>query len=168
MVSETKKEEAAPTPAEVLERVRRRLARQASTPPGRPEPNLAPSGAPPAGTPSTDAAVLHQRLAALQTAHAQFGVVNPRRPGLHNDFIQLLKRGMRRLLGWYTRPLVQYQAATNQFLGEATQILDRQQTHVRGLEERIGILAAEVAGLREQLQSRLEWIVSEMEKRDRK
>lgn len=95
------------------------------------------------------------------------GVVNPRPPGLHNDLIQLIKRLMRRMLSWYMRPLVDYQAATTQFLAGAAQILERQQTQLRGLEEVLAALTADLAELRKQLHSRRDGIVGEREKSEK-
>src|SRR5208337_3887500 len=39
----------------------------------------------------------------------QVGQINPRNPGLINSGIQLVKKGMRRSLTWYTRPLHHFQ-----------------------------------------------------------
>jgi ABC-type transporter Mla subunit MlaD len=102
--------------------------------------------------------VLRQLVAEAQAAQGRVGVVNPRLPGLHNDLIQLVKKLMRRMLSWYTRPLLDYHAATTQFLAEAAQMLERQQTQLRGLEEVLATLTADLAELRKQLQSRLNGI----------
>lgn len=118
-----------PTAAEVLARVRERLQRQGAAVPA------SHSSAATQGGPS-DVAVLRQLLGAVQAAHSQVGVVNPRPPGLVSGLIQGVKRVLRRMLAWYTRPMVEYQSLTNQFLAEATRLLEQQQAQLRGLEER--------------------------------
>jgi len=70
---------------------------------------------------------------------------------------------MRRMLSWYTRPLVDCHAATTQFLAEAAQMLERQETQLRGLEEVLAALTADLAELRRQLQSRFDGIEREWE-----
>lgn len=147
------KQDATPSVAEILERIRDRLRRQARSVPSTPAP-----GSQPAGAPSADFAVLRQLVAEAEAAQRRVGVVNPRLPGLHNDLIQLVKKLMRRMLSWYTRPLADYHAATTQFLVEAAQMLERQQTQLRGLEEVLATLTADLAELRKQLQSRLDGI----------
>ena len=53
-----------------------------------------------------------EQLRAVESALTEFdnwrsqvGQLNPRMPGIHNRLIQFFKRGLRRLLSWYTRPL---------------------------------------------------------------
>lgn len=131
-----------PEVAKVLARIRSRLSQEGPT-------SLAtePGSAPPTFSSSAAAAnttvVLHQLLAAVQAAHAQVGRINPRPPGLHNQLIQLVKKAVRRLLTWYTRPLVQYQALDIQFLNQATQIMERQQAQLLWLKEELERLRAE-------------------------
>lgn len=115
------KQDATPSVAEILERIRARLRRQARSNPMSPG-----AGSPPAGAAAADMAALRQLVAEAQAAQGRVGVVNPRLPGLHNDLIQLVKKLMRRMLSWYTRPLLDYHAAATQFLAEAPQMLERQ------------------------------------------
>jgi len=65
---------------------------------------------------------VEQQIASLVAAINQFdmrrnqvGQLNPRNPGFHNAIIQFLKRGLRRLFSWYTRPL----NSTNEALSHA-------------------------------------------------
>lgn len=109
-------------------------------------------------------------LASMQIAHRQVGVVNPRHPGPINSLIQVFKKSLRRVLTWYTRSIVEFQAATIRFLAETVEILGRDQTRLANIEKKIDILTAEVAGLRRQIQSRPDLIVpdparSEMEEK---
>jgi len=128
--------------AEVLERIRSRLSQQGPTSLSAEPGSAAPTFSSPAAAANTTV-VLHQLLAAVQAAHAQVGLINPRPPGLHNQLIQLVKKVVRRLLTWYTRPLVRYQALNIQFLNQATQIIERQQAQLRWLQEELETLRAE-------------------------
>lgn len=107
MSASINQQDATPSGAEILEKIRARLRRQARSSPLTPG-----AGSPPTGVPSVDRAVLRQLVAEAQAAQRRVGVVNPRLPGLHNDLIQLVKKLMRRMLSWYTRPLVDYHAPT--------------------------------------------------------
>jgi predicted metal-dependent phosphoesterase TrpH len=109
-------------------------------------------------------------LACIEIAHRQVGVVNPRHPGWINDLIQILKKSLRRALTWYTRPIVEFQAGTIRFLNETAEILGRDQSRLASLEKEIEILTTELAGLRQQIQSRSGLVVrdpdrSEMEEK---
>ncbi len=59
----------------------------------------------------------------MLTAHRQVGQLNPRRPGLHNRAIQLVKQTMRRSLSWYTRPLQLFQSAVISAMQRVTAVL---------------------------------------------
>jgi len=151
------KENSSSSVAEILERIRERLRDQTQTRPSTPDSNSQTSSA------SANLAVLRQLAADAEAAGQRIGRVNPRPPGLGNNLIQLIKKLMRRTLGWYTRPLVDYHAATMQFLLQAIQILERQEAQLRSLEEGMATVAADLAGLREQLQSRLSGIERQLE-----
>jgi hypothetical protein len=126
----------------VLEKIRSRLSQQGPT--SQPaEPGSAASAFSSPAAAANTTVVLHQLLAAVQAAHAQVGLINPRPAGLHNQLIQLVKKVLRRLLTWYTRPLIQYQALNIQFLNQATQIIERQQAQLRWLQEELEALRAE-------------------------
>ncbi len=108
----------------------------------------------PAAT-SSDLAQMWRQVEAAQAAHSQFGQLNPRLGGLHNRAIQFVKQAMRRSLGWYTRPLQQYQASVIQALQHATRAL---KAHDRALQGEPANAAA-VHELRQQnadLQKQLE------------
>ena len=162
-MSTTSEKQIAPDVAQVLKKIRERLASQV-----RAEVASGASSAAPVAPAATDSvAVLRQLLAATQTATSQIGALNPRRPGLLNSLIQWFKRVLRRLLTWYTRPITQVHSLNTQFLGEATQLLERHDTQLRGLEQQLREQAAEVAELRAVLQSKLDWIILELEKSER-
>jgi hypothetical protein len=121
-------------------------------------------------SPSKNTGILHELLVSIQNAHRQVGEVNPRHPGPINSLIQVFKKSLRRVLTWYTRSIVEFQAATIRFLAETVEILGRDQTRLANIEKKIDILTAEVAGLRRQIQSRPDLIVpdparSEMEEK---
>jgi hypothetical protein len=121
-------------------------------------------------SPSRSIGPLQGLLASMQIAHRQVGVVNPRNPGPINDLIQILKKSLRRALTWYTRSIIEFQAAAIRFLAETVEILGRDQSRLATLEKKIEILTAELASLRQQVQSRPERIVrdpgrSEMEEK---
>ena len=153
----------APDVADVLKKIRERLASQV-----RAEIASGPATAAPAPEGISDStAVLRQLLAATQSATSQIGALNPRRPGLVNSFIQWIKRMLRRLLTWYTRPITQAQALNSQLLTEATGLLERHDIQVRALEQQLREQAGELAELRAVLQSKLDWIILELEKQER-
>jgi SAM-dependent methyltransferase len=87
-----------------------------------------PADAPPLSSPATDTGDcdlrrLQQEIGVVRALQAEVGTVNPRGPGLHNDAIQVLKRGMARSLSWYTRSLRQFQAAVAGALQEQLRLL---------------------------------------------
>ena len=61
----------------------------------------------------------------------QVGQINPRNPGLINDFIQMVKKAMRRSLTWYTRPLHHHQGGVVRALEQIAAILDNQNDSLR-------------------------------------
>jgi len=101
------------------------------------------------------------------TFQGQVGAVNPRPTGLANDLIQFFKKALRRALGWYIRPTVQYQQATLQLLGEVIEVLERDQRRLLTLEAKAGSLLGELTDLRQQALAKLEWLADEMAKRER-
>ncbi len=60
----------------------------------------------------------------LENLWKNVGAVNPRHPGWHNDLIQLLKKVFARSLGWYTRPLGEYNESVTRSLEEIAAALD--------------------------------------------
>lgn len=85
---------------------------------------------------------LKSLLIALETAHAQVGIPNLRPPGLHHEIVQFVKRTMARALSWYTRPLRQYQAVTNQLMRETIQVLEIQQAELKAVQKELGRVLA--------------------------
>lgn len=148
--------------AEVLERIRARLQQQSLA-----SLSVVPRAHPVVGREPCEEPVMRRLLEALLVAQSQIGVVNPRPPGMHNALIQGVKRLLRGLLSWYTRPLVQYHTLNNQFLSEAIQIFERQQEQLQTLAEKNEALAAAQAQLREQMQEALDALLREREKAER-
>jgi hypothetical protein len=59
---------------------------------------------------------LRRAAAGLEKLRKAVGVVNPRPPGWHNDLIQRFKKLLARSLGWYTRPLNEFNASVSESL----------------------------------------------------
>jgi|GEM_PF-511783 len=146
--------------AEVLQRIRTRLARQIET-----ERNLNSGDQHPA--PSSQANIEHLRelLGEVQALHGQVGVLNPRHPGIFNDLIQQFKKALLRILRWYSRPIVRYEAVNIQYLGEVIQILERQEAQLKSLGGRLGLAADDFADLRLRTLGKLNEIGIKMEPR---
>jgi SAM-dependent methyltransferase len=67
---------------------------------------------------------LRRQSRAAEVALGNVGRINPRRPGLHNDAIQMVKRLIGRSLNWYTRPLRECLAGVVASLNETDKILE--------------------------------------------
>ena len=145
--------------AEVLDKIRTRLARQIETGPKASLEDHQPAS-------SNQANIEHLRdlLNEVQALHGQVGVLNPRRSGIFNDLIQQFKKGILRILRWYSRPIVRYEAVNIQFLGEIIQILERQEAQVKSLGGKVGLAADDLADLRLRTLGKLDEIGNEMEK----
>lgn len=137
--------------AEVLERIRARLRTKVET-----DLRAGDGAAQSTESPSATVGDLLQQLDAIRGAHHQVGEVNPRHPGLINSLIQTFKMSLRRILTWYTRPIVDFQAHTIQFLSETAEILGREQSRLAGLEKKIELVTTDLADLRQQMQSRFD------------
>ncbi len=61
---------------------------------------------------------LEAKIATARFAQTEVGTINPRRPGFHNNLIQVVKKAIRRSLSWYTRPLVRFHSAIVDSLAE--------------------------------------------------
>ncbi|HSB75892.1 MAG TPA: methionine biosynthesis protein MetW [Terriglobales bacterium] len=124
----------APNPSEVIARIRERVRQRHAGEPELPAPraSLPPSLGP--ATPGFDFHELHVNLAASNALHAAVGTLNPRRPGLHNQAIQFVKKLMRRSLTWYTRPLHEFHGAVTRTLNETTKCLQDLQARLGALE----------------------------------
>ena len=149
---------------EVLKRLREQLAARAekefasSVTAQPPVPAL-----PPEQLPS-----LRQLLAVTDSAMREIGELNPRGPGLLNSLVQKGKRLLQRMLSWYTRPITQAQALNVQFLTEATALLEWHDAQIRALEERTRLQRAEFVQLSGQIQSKLDWIIFQLEQQEAK
>jgi hypothetical protein len=88
---------------------------------------------------SDDTRRLHHELMAVHALHAAVGEINPRPPGLHNQAIQFMKKVMRRVLTWYTRPLHQFHAAVSRALQEQGRLVSE---HAAAIKDLRGALEA--------------------------
>ena len=156
------KGEEANSVAEILEKIRARLSEQIKS-------EFAAEGGTSSQSRSDQASIPRLRvlLDAMCTLQGQVGTVNPRPTGLVNDLIQFFKKALRRALGWYIRPTVQYQQATLQLLGEVIEVLEGDQRRLQTLEAKAGSLLGELTDLRQQALAKLEWLADEMAKRER-
>ena len=74
-----------------------------------------------------DLSELRRNVAATYAQWNQVGVLNPRRPGLHNKLIQLFKKALARILSWYTRPLLEFHASVTRSLQESMRSIENLQ-----------------------------------------
>jgi hypothetical protein len=155
-------EEEAVSVAEVLERIRTRLIRQIES-----EPNLNPGADQPVPGQQANIGRLRGLLSEVQALHTQVGVLNPRPSGVLNDLIQLFKKALLRILRWYSRPVVLYEAVTIQFLGQVIEILERDETRLQSLEGKVGLMADDLADLRQRTLEKLDEIGTEVKKMGR-
>lgn len=120
-------------PSEVIARIRERVrARHAGQPEySTPRTPQALNFTPPSS--GYDLRELHANLAACNALHSAVGTLNPRRPGVHNQAIQFVKKIMRRSLTWYTRPLHLFHGAVTRTLNETTRALEQLQTEINDL-----------------------------------
>lgn len=155
------KGEEANSVAEILEKIRARLSEQIKSEVAAERGNSSQSII---GEGSTTR--LRVLLDAMCTLQGQVGAVNPRPTGLGNDLIQFFKKALRRALGWYIRPTVQYQQATLQLLGEVIKVLECDQRRMQTLEARAGLLLGELTDLRQQTLAKLERLADELAKQE--
>ncbi|MGD1156172.1 MAG: methyltransferase domain-containing protein [Terriglobia bacterium] len=87
-----------------------------------------------------DPSAMHQVVATVNSLRNQVGEINPRRPGLHNDLIQLVKKTLRRMLAWYTRPLHEFHAAVSRAFNEMVSVAENLQGNMNSLAQRIDTL----------------------------
>jgi len=88
-----------------------------------------------------DLSEMRRNVAATDKLRSQVGTINPRRPGLHNDLIQLLKKALRRALMWYTRPLQDFHASVTRTLNETVRAVEDLHGNVIATSKRVGSLA---------------------------
>jgi O-antigen chain-terminating methyltransferase len=125
-----------PTVEQVMERIRAQVRQQegSGTSPRAaanvqkgPRHSDTPVPSPPAALSSReDISRLHAEVCAALDGHLQTGQLNARRPGLHNDVLQFIKKVIRRSLTWYTRPLHRFQASVIRALEHVTNVLQNQ------------------------------------------
>lgn len=72
---------------------------------------------------------------ALEGLRKAVGAINPRPAGWHNDLIQLFKKLLARLLGWYTRPLGEFNASVTRSLKEIAAVLDHLSMNMVALDQ---------------------------------
>ncbi len=77
---------------------------------------------------------LRRRAAALKNLRDAVGGVNPRLPGWRNDMIQTAKKLLARFLGWYTKPLYEFDAALSRSLEEVVWAVDHLTTSLAALD----------------------------------
>jgi hypothetical protein len=154
--------ESQPNVGQVLEEIRTRLERQIAGALERGE-----LSSPAAPGDFQDSLGLNELLIALHTAQSQFGSINPRPAGLVSDLLQSVKKGIRKLIAWYLRPVAHFQSVATQFLAEAARILERQQVQLRSMEEKIEALRVELHQLRLQMQSERGLVAPNLEQRER-
>ena len=95
-----------------------------------------------------DLSEMHRNAADNNMLWNQVGTINPRRRGLHNDLIQLLKRVLRRALMWYTRPLHEFHGSVVRTLNETARALEN-------LQENVAANSKHVADTTRRLEERL-------------
>jgi SAM-dependent methyltransferase/uncharacterized protein YoxC len=88
-----------------------------------------------------DLSKMRQNAAANNMLCNQVGTINPRRPGLHNNLIQLAKKAIRRALTWYTRPLQEFHSSVTRTLNETAHAVENLQGNVIATSQRVNSLA---------------------------
>lgn len=88
---------------------------------------------------------LHTEINTALEGTRQVGQINPRNPGLINNFIQMVKKVMRRSLTWYTRPLHHFQGGVVRALDQISAILDNQNDSFRRVATELRSLANAIA-----------------------
>ncbi len=83
-----------------------------------------------------DLDVLRRAARQLEWLGDAVGAINPRPPGLRNRLIQTAKRRIARALGWYSRPVQQFNASVTLALREIVSALDRISTNMIALDGR--------------------------------
>ncbi len=134
--------ETAPNLSEVIDHIRERARARQATVPRQPTFSLPGASRPGPAMPAYDLYELHANLAACNALHNSVGTLNPRRPGLHNQAIQLVKKIMRRSLTWYTRPLHEFHGAVTRTLNETARAVEDQNHRLQELGTRIDSLQA--------------------------
>ena len=100
-----------------------------------------------------DLCEMRRNAAANSILCDQVGRINPRRPGLHNDLIQLAKKVLQRMLAWYTRPLQEFHGSVTRTLNEAVGAIENLQQNVATSANRVDSLADSHNSLLQRLDS---------------
>jgi len=100
-----------------------------------------------------DPSAMHQVVATVNSLRNQVGEINPRRPGLHNDLIQLVKKTLRRMLAWYTRPLHEFHAAVSRAFNEMVSVAENLQGNMNSLAQRIDTLGTSQNSLAQRIET---------------
>jgi 2-polyprenyl-3-methyl-5-hydroxy-6-metoxy-1,4-benzoquinol methylase len=109
-----------PSMREILDKVRERVQSRSAK---REAPRYATPPTKIAQAGIFDMGALRRELHSCNMLHNAVGTINPRRPGIHNQAIQFVKKAMRRSLTWYTRPLHQFHGAVTRTLNETTKAI---------------------------------------------
>lgn len=130
---------------EIKDRVNRRHLQGGNTPQ---EEKIYPSNS----IPIIDLSRIRNELAATHDLCNRVGEINPRPPGPINSAIQLVKRIIRRMLSWYSRPIAALQGNVTRILEETAQVLEQTGIYLQELHEQ----NQEVVQRLEALQAHLE------------
>lgn len=125
---------------EIMERIRERVRLRKGSGNGtvitEPVAGSVPTARPRAAIlPLYDLSEMRQNAAASNMLRDQVGRLNPRRPGLHNDLIQLAKKTLQRMFAWYTRSLQEFNASLMRTLTEGVRALENLQQNVIALAD---------------------------------
>jgi hypothetical protein len=99
-----------------------------------------------------DLSGLYRNVANCTVQWKQVGTLNPRPPGLHNTLIQLFKKGLLRMLSWYTRPLHAFHASVTRSLNETTCAIEQLQSSAMRTGQRLEEMEASQEHLTERLE----------------
>lgn len=86
--------------------------------------------------------------ALISSAHNRVGLLNLPTPGFKNHMIHAFKRFMQYILGWHTRPIIEFQYYTICYLGKMAEILDSRQSQLEGIQSKTELLMNDLADLR--------------------
>jgi SAM-dependent methyltransferase len=106
---------------------------------------------------------LRAEVTAAAASHNSVGSLNPRRAGLLNSSVQLVKRIMARMLTWYTRPLHQFHGAVARSLQLTLQALDTTQSALAAVTDELDGTRSALSAVNDRV-ARLEAAFREMER----
>ena len=99
-----------------------------------------------------DLSELFRNAASCTVQWNQVGRLNPRPPGLHNTLIQLFKKGLLRMLSWYTRPLHAFHASVTRSLNGTTRAIEQLQSSAIRTGQHLEKMEASQENLSERLE----------------